>query len=367
MTVATEPIDEALVELVDLPLGNGFRNPETPRDRTLIPESGNELKGRYELPFTTLSAAVKNVPPEPDFIWHGLIAAGAVTLLGAKPKCGKTTLAFGLLHALEHGTPFLGFATSKTKAVMLTEERPATLAEKFERWQVDPIVLMRHSIDDRPWHEVMAEAVAVAHAEEARLLIVDTLAEWTSLAGDSENASGAVIEQLRPLQNAAASGLGVLAAHHLRKGNGDGWDSFRGSGAFQAAVDILVRIERKGEEFRELHADGRFAAIPKAVTYELDEDGAFQVATIERERDRILAALEVAGSARREQIAEEVELTPRAVGGHLEAMHAAGKIGRTGRGVKGDPHVFHSDSGTTDDPLGASGFRNDQIALTEAA
>src|SRR5438034_1064763 len=99
--------------------------------------------------------------------------------------------------------------------------------------------------------------------------------------------------------------------HHMRKGNGEGWDSFRGSGAFQAAVDILMRIERKGEAFRELHAEGRFAALPRTVTYELDENGAFQVATIATERDRILAALEAAGSATREQLAETVSLTAR--------------------------------------------------------
>src|SRR4051794_25966767 len=151
---------------------DGFRKPETPRDTTLLPETGKELKGRLTLPFTTLSEAVENVPAEPDYVWHGLLAAGATTLLGGKPKDGKTTMMFGLLAALEQGAPFLGLATKPTRALLLTEERQSTLAEKFERWQVNPLLLMRHAVGDRPWPEIVGEAVEAAKANGAGLLIV---------------------------------------------------------------------------------------------------------------------------------------------------------------------------------------------------
>ena len=348
----------------------GFRNagiPETPIDRPSVPESGKGLKGRLTLPFTTLSEAVENVPPEPHYVWHGLLAPGATTLLGGKPKDGKTTMMFGLLAALEEGRPFLGLATSQTRALLLTEERPSTLAEKRERWQVDPLLLMRHSAGTRDWAEIVGEAVEAAKANDAGLLIVDTFAEWTSLGGDSENASGAVIEQFRPLHMAAAEGLAVLAIHHLRKGSSDGWDSFRGSGAFQGTVDVLARLSRKSESFRELHSEGRFAASQQTLTYELDGADSFAVSTPTSERDRVLAELQVAVSATAEQLAETLGVTERGLRGHLGALYSDDRVGRTGKGRKNDPHVFHSDSGKRDDPLGVSGIPESQTRLTEAA
>ncbi len=350
-----------------LAVEEAFRKPETPRDTNLLPETGKELKGRLTLPFTTLSEAVENVPPEPDYVWHGLLAPGATTLLGGKPKDGKTTMMFGLLAALEQGRPFLGLATRPTRALLLTEERPSTLAEKRERWQVDPLLLMRHAAGNREWPEIVGEAIEAAKANGAGLLIVDTFAEWTSLGGDSENASGAVIEQFRPLHHAAAEGLAVLAIHHLRKGASEGWDSFRGSGAFQGTVDVLARLNRKGETFRELHSEGRFAASQQTLTYELDEAGAFAVATPLTERDHVLAALEQAVSATADQLSDDVGLTARAVRSHLAALYSDNRVGRTGKGVKHDPLVFHFDSGKRDDPLGVSGIPETPPLFAEAA
>lgn len=361
MTVATA---DALAVLSETSAFLEAGKVETPLVGGVLPET---LKGQYALPFTTLSAAVENVPAQPDYLWHGLLAPYALTVQGGKPKDGKTTLMFGLIAALERGVPFLGLPTQKTRTMVLTEERPATLAEKRERWDVDPVMLFRHDVGLAVWPQVVEEATRCCHANGIRLLVVDTIAEFSSTGGDSENNSGAVLEQMRPLQQAASSGLAVLAIHHFKKGSAEGWDAFRGSGAFQGVADILIGVSRKGESFRQIKAEGRFSAIPTTLTYTLGDSG-FETADIPTECDSVHVALGRLGSATKEHLAEELGITPRAVGTHLSALYSSERIGRTGEGKRGDPFVYHAAvSGSAVVPLAVSTFPASSIPLFEEA
>lgn len=60
-----------------------------------IPESGISYEGSLTLPFASLSQALGDVPEEPEWIWNGFVATGAITLIGGKPKAGKATAVFG--------------------------------------------------------------------------------------------------------------------------------------------------------------------------------------------------------------------------------------------------------------------------------
>jgi hypothetical protein len=239
--------------------------------------------------------------------------------------------------------------------MVLTEERPATPAEKAERWGANPLMLFRHDVGQMTWPEVVSEATRCCHENGVRLLIVDTIAEFSSAGGDSENNAGAVLEQMRPLQQAASTGLAVLAIHHFKKGNAEGWDAFRGSGAFQGVADILIGVSRKGDDYRQLKAEGRFKAVPGVVTYTLGAGG-FEAAELPTESDRVEEALVRLGSATKEELAAETGLTPRGVGNHLSALYGRERIGRTGAGKRGNPFVFHADSGNRDDTHGAEAF-----------
>ena len=219
--------------------GNGHSIQAVKEDSS-FPESS---KGRFALPFRPLSEVV-NVPAEPEWLVRGLIPKGGLVVLAAKPKDGKSTLVCAMLAALERGEPFLGLETARCQALLLTEERSRTLAEKRQRWRIEPMVLMRHEIGDTEWSNVVAEAVRCCHEKGLGLLVVDTLAEWGQLFGDAENSAGAVLDLMRPLQDAAASGLTVIVVHHLRKGSAEDGDSLRGSGAIRGAVDVIVRLSK---------------------------------------------------------------------------------------------------------------------------
>ena len=59
-----------------------------------------------------------------------------------------------------------------------------------------------------------------------------------------ENDAAEALRASRPLQQAAQSGLGVIATCHHRKGGGALGESRRGSSAFGGAVDIIVSLTR---------------------------------------------------------------------------------------------------------------------------
>src|SRR5712692_8947723 len=67
-------------------------------------------------------------PSGTSWLWHGYLAAGAVTLLTSQWKAGKTTLASILLSRMKNGGELAGLPVAPGRAVVLSEEAP-------EQWQ----------------------------------------------------------------------------------------------------------------------------------------------------------------------------------------------------------------------------------------
>lgn len=221
-------------------------------------------------------------PETPEWIAQPYVARGAVTELSAKIKTGKTTIMLSLVNAVRRGEPFLGQPTTRTPVVILTEERPSTFRAAMARTGLldaaDIHVLFRSEANGTPWPDVVDAARAKAHEVGAGLLIVDTLSDWASIAGDEENSSGAALEAMRPVHAAAADGLAVIIVRHDRKSGGDVGDSARGSSAFGGAADVLLSLRRADgqghPDRRVLHAVGRFDDIPPHLVIEL-RDGQY--------------------------------------------------------------------------------------------
>src|SRR5260221_419598 len=71
--------------------------------------------------WTTIMPGQDDEPVDPDWLVHGILAPGHLTILWGAKKLGKTTLINWLLKALENGTPFLGLLTKRSKALWLSE------------------------------------------------------------------------------------------------------------------------------------------------------------------------------------------------------------------------------------------------------
>jgi hypothetical protein len=310
--------------------------------------SGTESES---LPFRPLGDALRDAPEEAAWLVPGMVARTLLTVLGGRPKVGKSTLAFGMLKALAHGEPFLGSPTVQTRALLLTEERQLTLNEKriaFALADDDVHVLMRHEAG-RDWPSIVEQAVAYCLEQELGVLVVDTWDKWPEFYSDSENNSGDTLTNLQPLMLAAGSDLAVLIAAHQRKGQGRHGEALRGSNAFAGAVDVILELERATGEFGEqggrvLYGTSRLLGTPEKLAltwdattgvYTSDSYDALQFAA---DKDQVAAALDDEERTKRE-IADRVAAGMRAE--RLTAILAALVDERiafgSGRGVKGNP------------------------------
>ena len=235
--------------------------------------------------FRTAREVAAETPDTVPWVVEGYLAEGAITELDGKLKAsGKTTLLMAMVAKLVEGEPFLDRATSQTGVVILTEQNPTSFRSALARAALlerdDVVVLFWADARDLPWPVVVQLAAAKAKELEYRALIVDTLSQFARIVGDAENSSGAALEAMRPLQEAAADGLAVLISRHERKGGGEVGESARGSSAFSGAVDIVLSLRRAEGQTREtvrvIQALSRFDETPSELVIDL-VDGEYRV------------------------------------------------------------------------------------------
>lgn len=244
------------------------------------PEGATDLLRADEpSPWVTALELSQTVPENPEWVVEGYIARGAITELSAKIKTGKTHFALDLAAAVLDGREFLGHSTVRVPVIYLTEERRPTFRSVLARVGLEQFgdlhILFRQTMHAFDWSATGDVVLEQAREVGAGLVICDTLPDWASLSGDSENDSGAALEAMRPLQKLAAENLAVLVLRHERKSGGAVGEAARGSTAFGGAVDVLVSLRRSQgqghENRRELEAVGRFDSIPARLIVELQE------------------------------------------------------------------------------------------------
>ncbi len=305
--------------------------------------------------------AVSGIIPPADWLWHGYLARGNLTLLTSLWKAGKTTLLAGLLQRLGSGGPFLGHDCRPAKALVASEESPEHWAERSQVLPIGPHArLLPRPFLTRPtpteWSELIDHALDLRAAGGLDLFAVDPLASF--LPGRSDSDAGTLLEMLHPLQRLAAAGAAVLILHHPRKKAADEGSAARGSGALLGFVDVILELHRVGglqsdERRRRLVGLSRHAATPRRLVYEWDPaTGAFAAVDDPHERryrdnwEQVRAML-----AKREDAATHHELLADwpadrerpAASVLYEWLNRAtedGLVRRSGRGRRDDPYRY---------------------------
>ena len=279
------------------------------------------------------------------------VAEGAITGFVGKPKSGKTTFVMNLVARVVNGKTFLEHQTTRTPVVYLTEERGVTFRQVVRRSGLDGSeqvsFLYWHDTHGISWPDVVDAAIQECKRIEAKLLVVDTLGQFAGLKGDSEYQPGHAREAMRPLQQAASSGLAVLVGHHERKSGGDIVDAMLGSAAFGGAEDLIVGVRRGSQHTRrELVAVGRFDDTPERIEVEL-RGGEYVVLGTEKNwaeraaRDALLALPAVESEAMTLKDIKPDKVSMSAMKRAASALTQDGKLAFVGRGVKGDPQRFY--------------------------
>jgi hypothetical protein len=201
-------------------------------------------------PFTTFVAGAAQPT---DFIVDGLMTAGGLSVVGAKPKVGKSSLSRYLAVCVASGQPFLGRNTSKGEVLLISLEDPRshfdnclnTLGYKLDSHS--PIHLMERVSHKRQetMHFLRSELLA---RPDIKLIVIDHLAPFLHIGDISEYIevqNG--VNELRKLARDFPH-LHVLCLAHAKKvKTEDPFDALLGSTALRGVPDTnIVLLNERG-------------------------------------------------------------------------------------------------------------------------
>jgi len=334
---------------------NGHKIHSAQRDTTGSVVGQNEFL-EVTLPAKTLRDIVQEAEETPDWILQDILKAGELTLLDGRAKLsGKTTLVMHGLKAVREGEPFLGDMTRRARILYLCEQGN-NFKEAIEDAELDlddygfKVVQWRDT-HDIPWPALIASAVRICKEEKREILVCDTFAAFSGIAGTEENNSGDIKQKMEPLKRAAnIEGLAVLTTRHSGK-NGKG----RGSSQFEAEADILVSLKRKDgqgpETVRDLEILGRYGS--KRLNIDKTPDGYDNLGSDNRVAfvKALRTIKSVLPTRETDALSESDVLTLAGDKGHkvtrttgqraLEWLVEHGTVARIGQGVKNNPFRYH--------------------------
>jgi DNA-binding transcriptional ArsR family regulator len=278
----------------------------------------------------------------------GLIARGTLTLIGAHPKAGKTTL---LIHACRE------WLQRGLRVVYLSEDSRAIWRERVKRFpELSALIL---NTIPRAHPENWARAV---REQEPDMVIVDTIRRF--MPAKDENDSASVSLALTPFVDLQQElpRTAIVLVHHTKKSlSSDGEiTDIAGSHAFTAEVDAILLLapvrEHKRQRILTPIAGRLWTLSPEPLVLELSEDGSeYRVVGTAEEvlpethaqstREKILHALRVLESATVDEIAEYLQehrehIPKRTIHHHLAQLYTEGAVNREGRGTRAEPYTY---------------------------
>lgn len=213
----------------------------------------------------------------PKIVWEKRI-----TLLAAREKGGKSTLAGAAAAAISAGRPFLGENTVPGNVLIIAlEEHPQEFTQRLVRFGADPKKVA--IVTNQP---NLIEAIERAAEEiQPSLIIWDTLGAFADAISPSPVDPGdgpAWTRVMSAIVDITRRYGASLILHHSRKSDG----KYRDSTAIGANVDFIVEMYGEGAEPRTLKGRGRFTMEDVRVTLENDS---FRLVDSEKQvQERIL-------------------------------------------------------------------------------
>lgn len=187
--------------------------------------------------------------PPVEWLIHGLVARGAVTMVAGAAGAGKSQLTQSLgatmaeAKAADDGPVHrAGYEIQPGRVVVLDAENGEHLIQRrAQAMGLTEAGSEHYVVMEADGFDIEADASALRDLlakEEADFLIIDS---WMSMWAGSENSADAVKRCLNGLRETARElNVGVLLIHHTQK-SGDG---YRGSGAIAATIEAVFSFVR---------------------------------------------------------------------------------------------------------------------------
>ncbi|HEX3147730.1 MAG TPA: AAA family ATPase [Gemmataceae bacterium] len=222
------------------------------------------------------------MPPATDvnWLWHGILAPGCITLLTSQWKTGKSTLLAILLATMQSGQPLAGLAVRPGIGFVVSEEPKVLWRQRIQKFGLRKHLMLRRpfsGVPDREQWQQLLDHIADMHAKHnLSLLAIDPLVMFFPSHSESD-ASGAA-QALAELRSLADRGMAVLVLHHPKKGDTKEGQAARGIGVLNAEVDIILEMTNfsspaTDDRRRRIVAFSRFEETPRRLLLELNHDG----------------------------------------------------------------------------------------------
>jgi bifunctional DNA primase/polymerase-like protein/AAA domain-containing protein/primase-like protein len=312
---------------------------------SLSPDRANRTNPQTKaFQFTDLKILLTEPQENHPWLVEGILPIGGLSILGAKPKVGKSTLARNLALAIAKGERFIERTTVQGTVIYLAlEEKRAEVQRHFQRMgaEEEPIVIHVGTAPD----EAMAALADAITKHKPILVIIDPLLKLIRLTNANDYAE--VTRALEPLlELARTSGCHVLCVHHLGKGERVGGDALLGSTALFAAVDTLLMMQRH-DQIRTLGTHQRYGNDLSETVIGFDvETGCISLggslASVQLETCSREVVQFVGDDERTEpQIKDAVGGNQTIVAKAIRYLVDTKQLVRNGAGKKGDPYRYH--------------------------
>jgi hypothetical protein len=219
-------------------------------------------------PITAKELETMNIP-KPKWVIENVLPEG-LSILGGKPKKGKSLLALNIALSVTAGIPTLGNLPSKTGPVIYLafEDTQARLQDRIGK------ILRRPDFPKELWlhpqksFPQMPQGLTILESEieqySPRLIVIDTWGRFKpSSQGRRPDSTGGYdigVEEMSQLKDLGDGyGVDILVLHHMRKGGSDDIiESFLGTIANVATADNALGLVRMGQNPEAtLHVEGR--------------------------------------------------------------------------------------------------------------
>lgn len=337
------PLQEEKVKAIARDIPARYPNPKEKVECDRMGQS--QSPGGFELVHLGELMARPDAPV--DYLVDGLLVAGTVSAVVAKPKVGKSTFARNLALAVSTGREFLGCKTRQGGVIYLAlEERAEDVKADFRALGAsgeEPIHIHAANAPE----DAMPALIQLVREHKPALVVIDPLFRLARIR--DEKAYAETYQALGPLIDIAReSGTHILLTHHAGKSlKADAIDSPLGSTALGGIVSTLLLLKRT-ETYRTLQTVQRICNdLPETV---LAFDSARRKLSLDgskAERDqsdaerRILDHIESSAQPQtQKQIREEVEGTTKTIRAALTSLTRSERVKRTGEGTRGKPYLY---------------------------
>lgn len=305
-----------------------------------------EQSSKNGLILTKLSDLLNEPEETVSWLVDKLLPAGGFSLLVAKPKAGKSTLARNLALTVARGDSFLNRTTQQGAVIYLAlEEKRSEVRKHFHDLGATGTEEIYIHAASAPV-DALLQVRAIAEEKKPVLIIIDPLFRFTRVKDGNDYTQ--VTQALEPLLVLAReTSAHVLAVHHAGKGEREGGDAILGSTAIFAAVDTAL-IMKRSERYRTISSQQRYGEdLPETVlsfdpasrTVSLGESK--EQEEVKRMRTVIVDFLNSQHEAVTERdIKTNVEGNNRVKQEALRQLVKDNQVERTGTGKRGDAYRF---------------------------